>query len=148
MLKYSVPMLYSVLLSCYLSYLSYLSYQLLFHCPSEAFKLCRIVNNYLPCYDVAFKKLWKQNDEDFATLIAKRKFIGTILAISIKSLKDSSFCFSRQENSRFQFFPLPSYLSISTSSRRKTFKEDAFFWPFFDSSDDPLVLLRSSKCTY
>ena len=43
-----------------------------------------------------------------------------------KALNDSSFYFSSQKNSCFQFFPLPFYLSISTSCRRKTFKEDEF----------------------
>ena len=61
-------------------------YQLLFHCPSEAFKLCIVVKNYLPCYDVAFNKFGKQNDEDFVTTIAKRTFTGTILAITMKKL--------------------------------------------------------------
>jgi len=44
------------------------------------------VKNYLPCYDVAFNKFGKQNDEDFVTTIAKRTFTGTILAITMKKL--------------------------------------------------------------
>ena len=147
MLKTSVPILYCVLLWCCLSYHQPVFCKLAIigsYCPSEAFKFCIII--YL-----AMMSLSTSFDNKMMKILQlesqKIKFTGTILAISIKSLKDSSFCFSRQQNSCFQFFPLPFYLSISTSSRRKTFKEDAFLWPFFDSSDDPLVWLRSIICT-
>jgi len=56
----------------------------------------------------------------------KQISLGPFWQYQQKALKDSSFSFSRQQNSCFQFFPSPFYLSISTSSRRKTFKEDEF----------------------
>ena len=110
---------------CYCAVLC--KFLLLFHCPSEAFKLCIICKNIIYLAMVSLSTSFENKMMMILQVQSqKEKLLGPFWQISMKALKDSSFSFSRQQNSCFQFFPLPFYLSISTSSRRKTFKEDEF----------------------
>jgi len=106
-------------------------FQLLFHCPSEAFKLCIIVKNDLPCYDVAFNKFWKQNDEDFVTSIAKRKIHWDHFGKFNKSFEWFIILFFKATEQLLSIFPF-TFLSFNFYFKpSKNFQGGCIFMTFF-----------------
>ena len=125
---------YTVLVCCYLYYQSvFYKLSIIVSLSVRGFQIvynCEKLSTLLWC---RFQQVLRTKWLRFCNFNRKKKIHWDHFSNINKSLKWFIILFFKATEQLLSIFPLPFYLSISTSTRRKAFEEDEFLQPFLYS---------------